>query len=193
MGPVQLLIFAFDRPDFDGSVIAELDRLKESGLVRLIDGAVIYKDDEGDVAIYERSDLTIEEAEELGAVVGALIGLGLAGEEGAELGAELGAEAAEEGFGLLDAEDLEDIIEDLPEDSAVAAILLEHRWAMPLREAVFNVGGVPVVDEWVHPLDLVAVGLMEAEEAEVAARTRGRPRGRGRLRPRAQRRPTDLP
>ena len=167
MGPVQLLVFAFDRPDFDGSVIAELERLKENGVVRLIDGAVIYKDAGGDVAIYERSDLTIEEAEELGAVVGALIGLGAAGEEGAELGAEVGAEAAEEGFGLFDAEDLEDIIEDLPEDSAVAALLLEHRWAIPFREAAFDAGGIPVVDEWVHPLDLVAVGLMEAEEAEV--------------------------
>jgi len=166
IGPVQLLIFAFDRPDFDGSVIAELDRLKESGVVRLIDGAVIYKDAEGDVAIYERSDLTIEEAEELGALVGALIGLGAAGEEGAELGAEIGAEAAEEGIGLLDVEDLDDVIEDLPDDSAVAALLLEHRWAIPLREAVYKVGGTPVVDEWVHPMDLVALGLMEAAEAE---------------------------
>ena len=166
IGPVQLLIFALDRPDFDGSVIAELDRLKDSGVVRLVDGAVIYKDADGDVAIYERSDLTIEEAEELGAIVGALIGLGAAGEGGAALGAEIGAEAAEEGIGLLDAEDLEDIIEDLPADSAVAAILLEHRWAIPLREAVSKVGGAPVVDEWVHPMDLVAVGLMEAAEAE---------------------------
>lgn len=166
IGPVQMLAFGFDRPDFEGEIIAELGRLKESGLIRLIDGIVVYKDPDGDVVVYERSDLSIEDAQELGAYAGALIGLGLGGEEGAEVGAEVGAEAAEEGFELLDEDDLTDLIEDLPNDSAAAVVLLEHRWAIPLRQAVRDAGGVTLADEWVHPLDLVAVGLMATEEAE---------------------------
>ncbi len=166
IGPVQMLAFGFDRPDFKGEVIAELDKLTQSGLIRVIDGLVVYKDVDGDVAVVERSDLSVAEAEELGAYVGALIGLGAGGEEGAEIGAEIGAEAAEEGFELFDEDELEDLIEDLPNDSAAAVILLEHRWAIPLREAVADAGGIPLADEWVHPLDLVAVGLMEAAEAE---------------------------
>lgn len=166
IGPVQMLAFGFDRPDFEGEIIAELDRLKENGLIRLIDGIVVYKDPDGDVVVYERSDLSVEEAQELGAYVGALIGLGFDGPEGAEVGAELGAETAEKGFELLGEDDLTDLIEDMPNDSAAIVVLLEHSWAIPLRKAVRDAGGVTLADEWVHPLDLVAVGLMAAEEAE---------------------------
>lgn len=157
-GPVQMLAFGFDRPDFQGEVITELDRLRENGLVRLADALVVYKDADGDVAVYERSDLTGAETREPGTCIGALIGLSAAGEVGAEAGAD--------GLDLFDEDDLEDLIEDLPNDSAAAVVLLEHRWAVPLREAVRDAGGVPLADEWVHPLDLVAVGLMAAEEAE---------------------------
>jgi hypothetical protein len=39
--------------------------------------------------------------------------------------------------------------------------LLEHRWAIPLRDAVRRVGGVTLADAWIHPEDLVALGLIE--------------------------------
>jgi hypothetical protein len=45
---------------------------------------------------------------------------------------------------------------------------VEHLWADPLRDAIARAGGVPVSDRWVHPLDLVEVGLMRAEELEPA-------------------------
>ncbi len=45
-------------------------------------------------------------------------------------------------------------------------MLLEHRWALGLRGAIQSAGGFHLADAWVHPLDLVSVGLMEAEEAQ---------------------------
>jgi hypothetical protein len=62
-----------------------------------------------------------------------------------------------------------DVVEEIPNDSAAAIILLEHRWAIPLREAVIRANGMPIADTFIHPLDLVAVGLIAAEEAEVLA------------------------
>jgi uncharacterized membrane protein len=165
-GPVQLLVLGFQQPDFRGEILAELDRLKENDVVRVIDALAVYKDAEGEVTTLERSDLSDEEAAEFGAVVGALVGLGMAGEEGAEAGAELGAEAAGETFG--DETDW-DVVAELPNDSAAALILLEHRWAIPLRDAVVRAGGFPVSDGFIHPLDLVAVGVLAAEEAAAAA------------------------
>jgi uncharacterized membrane protein len=166
IGPVQLLVLGFQQPDFRGEILAELDRLKENDVVRVIDALAVYKDAEGEVTTLERSDLSDEEAAEFGAVVGALVGLGMAGEEGAEAGAELGAEAAGETFG--DETDW-DVVAELPNDSAAALILLEHRWAIPLRDAVVRAGGFPVSDGFIHPLDLVAVGVLAAEEAAAAA------------------------
>jgi uncharacterized membrane protein len=169
IGPVQLIVLGFDEPNFRGEILAELDRLKENDIVRVIDGLAVYKDAEGEVTVIKRSDLSDEEAAEFGATVGALIGLGVAGAEGAEAGAELGAERTEEGVDVFPEEDVLDVVEEIPNDSAAAIILLEHRWAIPLREAVIRANGMPIADTFIHPLDLVAVGLIAAEEAEVLA------------------------
>ena len=48
-------------------------------------------------------------------------------------------------------------------------ILLEHRWAIPLRDAVARAGGLRLASEFISPLDLVAVGLVDAAEAEALA------------------------
>lgn len=165
IGPVQLIVLGFQQPDFQGEILAELDRLKENDIVRVIDALAVYKDAGGEVTTLERSDLSDEEAAELGAVVGALVGLGMAGEEGAEAGAELGAEAAADGVDVFDAEEAWDVVAEIPNDTAAALILLEHRWAIPLRDAVARAGGFPVSDSFIHPLDLVAVGALAADEA----------------------------
>jgi uncharacterized membrane protein len=165
IGPVQLIVLGFNHPDFHGEVIAELERLRESDTVRVIDALAVYKDAKGEIEVEHLSNLTQEEAIELGSKVGALVGLGIAGEEGAEEGAEAGAEAAEDGIDVFgDAE--WDVIEDIPNDSAAALILLEHHWAVPLRNAVFRAGGFRISDGFISPLDLVAIGLASAEEAK---------------------------
>ncbi len=166
IGPVQLIVLGFDEPEFRGEILAELDRLKENDIVRVIDGLAVHKDAEGEVTVLKRTDLSDDEAAEFGATVGALIGLGVAGEEGAEAGAELGAERTAEGVDVFHEEDALDVIEEIPNNSAAAIILLEHRWAIPLREAVVRANGMPIADAFIHPLDLVAVGLIAAEEAD---------------------------
>ena len=169
IGPVQLLVLGFDEPNFKGEILAELDRLKENDIVRVIDGLAVYKDAEGEVTVIKRTDLSDEEAAEFGATVGALIGLGVAGAEGAEVGAELGAEKTGEGVDVFPEEDALDVIDEIPNNSAAAIILLEHRWAIPLRDAVARANGMPIADSFIHPLDLVAIGLIAAEEAEALA------------------------
>jgi len=167
IGPVQLIVLGFNHPDFHGEVIAELERLHENGMVRVIDSLAVYKDADGDLEVEHLSNLTQEEAIELGSKIGALIGLGIDGEEGMEAGAEAGAEqAAEEGINVFGGAEEWDVLEDIPNDSAAALILLEHHWAVPLREAVARAGGFRVSDGFVSPLDLIDVGLMSAEEAK---------------------------
>jgi len=165
IGPVQLLVVGFDHPNFQGEIMAELDKLKDGDAVRVIDGLAVRKDANGEITTLRRSDLSDEEAAELGAMVGALIGFGAAGLEGAETGAEAGAEAGADGIQLVDDDDVFQLAEDLPNDSAAAVLLLEHRWAIPLRDALRQQGGFPIADGWVHPEDLVAIGLIAAEEA----------------------------
>jgi uncharacterized membrane protein len=179
-GPVQLIVLGFNHPDFHGEVIAELERLRASGTVRVIDSIVVYKDADGELEVEHLSNLTQQQAIELGSKIGALIGLGIEGEEGAEAGAELGAEqAAAEGIDVFAGAEEWDVLADIPDDSAAALILLEHHWAVPLRDAIARAGGFRLSDGFISPLDLVAIGLMSAEEATElhAMETSGAARG----------------
>jgi uncharacterized membrane protein len=167
IGPVQLIVLGFNHPDFHGEVIAELERLHASGTVRVIDSIVVYKNADGELEVEHLSNLTQQQAIELGSKIGALIGLGIEGEEGAEAGAELGAEqAADEGIDVFSGAEEWDVLADIPNDSAAALILLEHHWAVPLRDAIARAGGFRLSDGFISPLDLVEIGLMSAEEAK---------------------------
>ena len=166
IGPVQLIVLGFNHPDFHGEIIAELERLRESDTVRVIDALAVHKDAQGEIEVAHLSNLTKDEAVELGSKIGALIGLGIEGEDGLEAGAVAGAEAAADGVQVFSDEDAWDVLEDIPNDSAAALVLLEHHWAVPLRDAIARAGGFRLSDGFISPLDLVALGLVEAEEAE---------------------------
>jgi uncharacterized membrane protein len=166
IGPVQLVVLGFNHPDFHGEIIEELERLREVDAVRVIDSLVVYKDADGELEVEHLSNLSTEEAIELGSKIGALIGLGIEGEEGMEAGAIAGAEAGADGVDVLSEEQAWDVLEDIPNDSAAALLLLEHHWAVPLRDAIMRAGGFRISDGFISPLDLVEIGLLSAAEAE---------------------------
>jgi len=167
IGPVQLLVVSFDKPNFSGEIVEEFKRLRGNHLIRLIDALAVRKHEDGSLTAVQWSDLSIDEAEGMGAMVGALIGVGLAGEAGIEAGARAGIEAGADGH-LIDDSEAWDLSDSLPNGGAAAIALIEHLWAEPLRHAIARAGGVPVSDHWVHPLDLVEIGLMKAVELEHA-------------------------
>jgi uncharacterized membrane protein len=166
IGPVQLIVVGFNHPDFHGEIIAELERLHDEETVRVIDALAVHKDADGEIEVAHLSNLSKEEAIEVGSTIGALIGLGIEGEQGAEEGAAMGAEAMAEGGHVLPDDEAWDVIEQIPNDSAAALILLEHHWAVPLRDAIARAGGFRISDGFISPLDLVEIGFVSAEEAE---------------------------
>jgi uncharacterized membrane protein len=164
MGPVQILVIGYGADaNFTGAALDELKRLREQDVVRVIDLLFVMKNDDGSIEKIEITDAG--ELAELGALAGALMGFGAAGEEGAEVGALMGAEAALEQGSALDDEQVWYIADAIPEGSAAAVAVLEHRWAIPLRDAIRAAGGVPLADEWLHPEDLLAAGAEIGLEA----------------------------
>jgi len=172
VGPVQLIVLGFNHPNFQGEVLEELERLRETDTIRVIDALAVSKDADGDIAVLKMDNLTRDERIELGATIGALIGIGAAGddeeavEEMAMAGAEVGAE---EGIDVFDEDEVWDVVEEIPNDTAAALILIEHHWAVGLRDAVARAGGFRISDGFVSPIDLVAIGAMTREDAEAHA------------------------
>ena len=170
LGPLQLIVIGFDAPEPDGSVLAEMRAIREQGFIRLVDALGVYKDEEGAVWSVEGSDVGEDEAVLAGAAIGALMGLGAAGVEGAEIGALAGAERAAEVYEFgLDAEDIMAIAEQIPVGGAALLMLVEHRWLIPLRDAIRAQGGIVYTQEFLSPETLTAIGREMALVAELEA------------------------
>ena len=170
LGPVQMLVVGFEGDNFTGEIRKELARLKEHDVIRLIDLLLVKKNADGELEVLQQSDLDQEEAEEFGAIVGALVGFGMGGEEEAERGAIAGANELEDGH-VFDEAAVWYLGDAIPEGTAAAVALIEHRWAVPLRDMIAKAGGVTLADEWIHAKDLLAVGLLAG--AKETADTRG--------------------
>ncbi len=165
MGPLQMLVVGFESPTFDGSVLAELGKLRDEGLVRLVDLLAVSKSEQGDLTAVETSDLDLDEAISYGAWVGALLGLGAGGPDGLELGAFEGALMAEHEYEYgLDEEALATIGADIPEGGAALIAVVEHRWAIPFRNAVRSQGGIAIIQDFLNPEALIAMGAVHGAE-----------------------------
>ena len=160
-GPVQMLVVGFETDALTGKVLEELARLRDADLVRLIDLLVVAKDDEGDLAVVQATDLTQDEAMQFGALVGALVGLGTGDEETMEAAAVAGAAEMADSH-VMDDADVWYVADAIPPGTTAGIALLEHRWAIPLRDAIVDQGGVVLADEWIHASDLVAIGAAAA-------------------------------
>src|SRR6478735_618665 len=120
VGPVEIFVFGFKDPQFHGEIRAELERLRDGDIIRLVDLLAVRKTEDGVIEAIQQSDLDADEALAFGAAVGALIGLGA-------------------GEGALIA-------------------LVEHRWAIPVRDAVRRAGGHAVAARWIADSDLIRLG-----------------------------------
>jgi len=127
-GPLQLIAVSFGPDaDFEGRVLAEVDRLQGRGVLRLLDLLFVAKNEDGTI---ER--LVVGDDEDFGALLSRIVPL-----EGAGL-VEPDADGGSPGFDPADALALADSL--LP-GTALAFLLIEHGWAQPLFDAIAETGG----------------------------------------------------
>jgi hypothetical protein len=147
-GPVQILVVDVGGGEPTGEVLAELQALAEQDIVRLLDLMVMRHHEDGQMEAFN-----VAATPDGGAKVAVLTGL----HDGATGGSPDPVATEEE-------QDLWYVADAIPPGTTVAIALLEHRWAIGLRDALEARGGQLLAEAWVHPLDLVAVGLAEPEE-----------------------------
>lgn len=150
MGPVQVLVVGFDRPTFSGVVLAELTRLREVGIVGLVDVLLVSRAEDGTFETLVPPDgMTAD----LGRLAAAVLGWPEGGEANAESVVDADSDEAP-AWSLADA---------VPPGSAAAVALIEHIWAGPLTAAIQRAGGNPLEETWLAPGDLDVLEALIAQ------------------------------
>jgi hypothetical protein len=165
IGPIQAFVIGFpDSELFEGRIAEELARLSDVGQIRVVDAVFVMRVGD-EVAALSVSELDDDQRAELRAAVGALVGLGVAGVEGAEAGAEVGATSDVEGASAAEALAAA-LVDELPDDSSALVLAIEHLWAIPLRDAVRDAGGLVLGHRLLTPEELVAFGMDVGDEVD---------------------------
>lgn len=137
-GPVQVLVVGFDRPTFSGEVLAEFTRLRDAGIVRLIDLLVVSRTEGG---AFETLALPEGVEADFGDLAASVLGQA---EESAEAEGEVADMDSGATWSLADA---------IPAGSTAAVALIEHTWAGPLSAAIQRAGGTMLDETWLAPQD----------------------------------------
>jgi hypothetical protein len=143
-GPLEYILFQFDDDRFIGEILPKMIDSQKQGSVGVVDLVFVVKDKEGNLEVVEISDL----AEEDEALFAPLIS---------------------DTLGLLTIGDVALAAKQLPENAFGAVLLLEHRWALGLQQAVRAAGGLVLDSAYISPqtqAELIAeMEQMETENA----------------------------
>jgi hypothetical protein len=125
-GPIDFIIVGFQGPKFDGSILKALMGALDKGVIGLVALSIIHKDAKGNV-----SEMSVADT-----------GDGFATEM---------IESHPPQLTKADQEDIEEAGGLLENDSAAALLIVEHLWAIPLKEAITKAKGVLLADGRIHP------------------------------------------
>jgi uncharacterized membrane protein len=147
IGPVQLISLGFEPgANFEGRIAGELAKLESDRTIRILDLLFVARDTDSDELV------VLEHQEEsMGAIVGALLGVRLDGEQ-----------EQEHSFGFTQGE-IEEMAAGLEPGGAAGLLLVEHVWARDLKRAVRDAGGRMLGESFLTPETVASV------EPELAA------------------------
>jgi hypothetical protein len=137
-GPLQVLVVNFDDANFSGEIQAELVRLDDAGIVKLLDLLVVAKSESGEVEVLKTSDL------HSGQLSQAALRL-----DDPRAARKLGADGA----------DVQSVADSIDAGGAAAIAVLEHRWVIPLHDAIARAGGRQAAAEWIDESQLAELGV----------------------------------
>jgi len=123
-------------------------RLRDAGIVRLVDLLVVSRTEDGALE-------TVEVSEGVASELGALAAEVLAQPEGADAEADVAEIDSASSWSLADA---------IPIGSTAAVALIEHLWAVPLSAAIQQAGGTLLEETWLAQPDVELLETLTARQ-----------------------------
>ena len=146
--PVQVVVAAFKDENTASEALKALKQARNEGLIKIVDAAVLRKDENGKLHIKETADMGGGKGAVIGGVLGGVVGV-LAGPIGwaALGGAVIGGLAAKLKDGGFKDERLKKLGEGLgPGNSAIVAVV-ELTWVKQVEKAMADAGAQAVTEE----------------------------------------------
>lgn len=139
LGPIDYIAVGFSGNNFDGSILQELEKASEAGIIRVVDLVFIIKHEDGTVEMAEVQDQD-EELQKVAESIG-----------------------VDRDLPLLAEEDVEKIGASMENNSSAGVLVIEHLWAKGLKNALQDAGAFLLAEGRIHP-DMIAQALKDLEE-----------------------------
>ena len=139
--PVQVVVAAFKDENKASEALKALKQARNQGLIRIVDAAVLRKDEKGKLHVKETADMGGGKGAVIGGIAGAIVGV-LAGPIGLAVlgGAAIGGLAAKLHDGGFKDERLKKLGAGLgPGNSAIVAVV-EHTWVREVEKQMAEAG-----------------------------------------------------
>jgi DNA-binding CsgD family transcriptional regulator len=134
--PLQLIALTFRlEADAESRLLAEVDRIRGRGVLRVLDMVLVAKGRDGTVEALEVGD-----GEDFGSLLAGIAPFGA--ENGGRQAAGDGVAGEPAGSGV------DALVNSVEPGNAVAFLLVEHLWASPLADAVSAAGGALISDDF---------------------------------------------
>ncbi|MCA9350913.1 hypothetical protein KC874_04435 [Candidatus Saccharibacteria bacterium] len=125
-GPIDYIVVGFEGNNFDGSILSALTDAIDKGIIRLVDFAIVMRDEEDNVTKVSVADT----------------------------GNELVMGFAEQYMPqekLINDDDVEEVADLIEKNCAAGLLVIEQLWAKPLKEVLINANGVLLAEGRIHP------------------------------------------
>jgi hypothetical protein len=125
-GPIDYIIVGFEGDKFNGGILKALAEALDKGVIDLVALSFIRKDAKGDVTVFDITDMGDAYAVEF-------------------------AQKYKTDKGTVDQDDISEMGELLENNTAAGLLVVEHLWAVPLKQAIIDANGVLVAEGRIHP------------------------------------------
>jgi len=143
LGTLEYLVIGFDHPKFDGTIVNEIQRVIDAGIVRLVDAVVVRKDVAGNASIVEVDNKQDPHFQTF-------------------------APLLRDAIVLFTPDDLELFAQGVPKDSSALVLLFEHRWVERIEAAMVEAGGFLLSRAMIDPETVAALSAELGERVPVA-------------------------
>jgi hypothetical protein len=139
LGPIDYIVVSIKGNNFDGTILKELAKAVDSGVIRVVDLLFVIKDEKGEVAMAEVSDQE-DDLKEVAELLG-----------------------HKDDMPLLTEEDVEKLGEKMDNGSTAGILVIEQLWAKGLKKALMDKNAVLLDEGRLHP-DKVEAAVEDIEK-----------------------------